>query len=114
MVDKSKRCILIKSLFVLSIPSLVKSAPFIGQSLKNNKSSEEFVYVYKSWVSFFSEEPIDYLKSRGVTGNISFASIKDLSVKDFRCGNTLDINGFVLSKIEVSLIASIGAQYFNN
>lgn len=114
MVDKTKRLLLVNFLSVSSLSVLASPVKYANQRLSKNVLVEEFIYVYKFWKSFTEEEPVVYLKSRGVSNEISYSSIRNLSVDDFRRGNTLEIKGFVLSKIEVSVIASIGGQYLNS
>ena len=110
MPDQSKRTFIkISALTMAGLP-LVSSPSVVAASEPAAVSAmaKEFHVVYLAWVRAESVDPVDYLRSRGLHTISDKAAIRNLSKQDFACGNTTYINGFVLSKAEAAVIASMG------
>lgn len=107
MVDKVKRNMLLLPLAISGVSAFAHTnMGSLGLEHKNRKA--EFQYVYACWKKKFSYEPESYLLSQGVSLQEDKEQIQAISRQDFKKGNTLEINGFILSKIETALMAATG------
>lgn len=115
MVDKLRRNIIALS----TSGCVVTSSPTLGSIFVNKDVSgqtlafDEYRQVYTEWINEVGCEPLEYLSSLGVYDLNNKKEIKALVIQDFSSGNIINIQGFVLSKVEASIIASIGKNYGN-
>lgn len=109
MPDQSKRVFLKGAALTMAGLPLVSSS-FVVTPASDTMSTmaKEFHAVYLAWLRAESIDPVSYLRSRGLSSIADKVSIRNLSRQDFACGNTIYINGFVLSKAEAAVIASMG------
>lgn len=110
MADQTKRDFLkISAASVVGLP-LVSSPLIAATSLSSERSAmeREFYAVYRIWLGSQSIDPVDYLRSRDLNDVDDKTKIRNLSKEDFACGNVVKIKGFVLSKTEAAVLASMG------
>lgn len=81
-------------------------------SIERQRSSH-FKKVYQIWASKGLAEPELYLNRRLLHGRemltLTPEFVKRESISDFEQGDTIDIDGFILSKIEAAVMATLGA-----
>ena len=71
----------------------------------------EFTYVYRSWLEAGMDSPSLYIAQSGLSSTSNLDQIQALSSAQFRRAETYPLDGLVLSKIEVALMADIGRLY---
>lgn len=67
----------------------------------------ELIRAYIAWEEKFTQKPIEYLGSKNLVNPLSTREIFYHSKNDFTSGNTLEIDGLVLSKTETAFILSL-------
>lgn len=110
MLDQSKRTFIkISALTMTALPLVSSPSVFAAtESATVSAMVKEFYSVYQAWMRAESVDPVDYLRSRGLDSIDDKVAIRSFSKQDFACGNTIHINGFVLSKTEAAAIACLG------
>ena len=103
------------SVTALAVPAVAKSivldAHPDSKQIDNFAAIKEFLYVHNEWLNSQRIDPDSYLQNRGLIDIDNRELLKLLSIEDFNNGQTMMINGFVLSEIEVAVIASVGKVY---
>lgn len=113
MVDQLRRQFIaaaVGSCVFSSVPMLSDS---FGQHTKQKKTLvvDEYLYIYKHWMNEVGLEPADYLISRGITTLTNRENVREYVTADFSTANTMNIQGYILSKVEVAIMGSIGKNF---
>ena len=89
---------------------LAGKSSIAGESKDNHfvhsELSEELIRAYIAWEEKFTEKPIEYLSGKNLVDSFSTGEISYHSKNDFANGNTLEVEGLVLSKTETAFILS--------
>lgn len=117
MMDKSRRKFLGRSsASLLGVVMATKLFPtkvaFASSEVTLCEAAiNEFAYVYRSWLKTEVGSPSLYIAQSGLSSDSSLKQIQALSSTQFRRAETHQLDGLVLSKIEVALMADVGRLY---
>lgn len=112
MINKSRRNLLSTMVGVTAATSVFSLAGVLDVKGLNTSPSvaDEYLYVYNLWMAKENTDPLGYLRSVGVDDIDNKARIRAIASAEFAKGKTISIDGFVLSKIEVALLAFMGKK----
>jgi hypothetical protein len=108
-MNNSRRKLLINSgLLGLSLTALpIFSKGIFSEQNVRAKILEESLALQVSWNNTFNETTSHYLNTLPVDLFKSIQTLKDKVSNDFLVGETISVNGLILSKMEAALVLSV-------
>lgn len=103
-----------REFFLLSTATFASfnvESSYISRDDINSGLVNELLYIYKFWQNTTSILPINYI-NRKMTENRA-TQFSQLVQDDFKNNNVLIIDGLILSKTEVAVLADMGRQLYS-